>query len=158
MGMASSMSFGDDIDDALPLSARSRPGDYQLPPPWLVHLYINPLIYYPITPHPPAPSLLLISLYHSPFHQLSHSPPPLDPASIERDSRSHPDKAEAKDGDISPLNDDKQQQHQGDDEGKGDEGKGEGKDDEHKSADEQTKQEGERKLVAPIDSFFVSHN
>ena len=75
MGMASSMSFGDDIDDALPLSARSRPGDYQLPPPWLVHLYINPLIYYPITPHPPAPSLLLISLYHSPFHQLSHSPP-----------------------------------------------------------------------------------
>ena len=99
---------------------------------------------------------LTFSPYHTPS-QITF----VAPASIERDSRSARDQAETKGVDDSlatnathkETRDDKEQQ-QGEDEGKG-EGKVEGKDNENKSTD---KEEKERKLVAPIDSFFVSHN
>ena len=152
MGLASSMSFGDDIDDALPNSARSRPGD--------TTPLASATIYYPLSifmcsylihPHSLHPFLT-----SSPYHTLSQITF-IAPASIERDSRSTRDQAETKGVDDSlatnathkETSDDKEQQ-QGEDEGKG-----EGKDNDNKSTD---KEEKERKLVAPIDSFFVSHN
>ena len=47
---------------------------------------------------------------------------------------------------------------QGDDEGKDAESKGEGKNNDDKTTEAPAKKDEERKLVAPIDSFFVSHD